>query len=263
METHLNFPQKWQDLSLHQAKNICWALHCFQINKDQKPPELDAAIFKILAKEMLRHNDKKNIKTALRELHPRAYIPFIQWIFKGMELQEFPKKITIKDQEFYGPDYRLKNISMAEFSFCDALYYRYRKTQKDLYLNLLCAALYRVKKPQEDLVDPRQPFDKSLVEKFADTVANLNKKDKIHILYAYEGSRNYMVNQFPKVFPKRPSTAKSEPIYKPFGELIAFKIKFDPSKLETVEKMNCYKFLGIYENELKQPKPKPQKRWKR
>lgn len=265
---HLNIPQAWNDLSPIQTKNICYTHYCNIQGIKNKPTEKDAintATFFIIAKELLRSNGFFKTRTALKELRVKAYTTLVEFIFKSVDLHRFPKTVTIKNNllerfKLYGPHFRLKNISIGEFSFADALYYRWKQTNDQVYLNLLCATLYRYKinynKTTKELT--RQPFNKVQAEINTGLFIKLPFKTKLAIAYAFEGTRNYIVNLHPLVFPKLPQSSETKKLkpqkYVPFGELISSKIQYDPSKLATVEDMNVYKFFALYQNELKEIK---------
>ena len=261
---HLNIPQSWNDLSVLQVKNICYTHYCNIQSIKNNPKQKDAittATFFIIAKELLRKNGFFKVRKALKEIRVKAYAQWVDFIFKEVNLHRFPKTITITHKlinrtTLYGPHFRLKNISIAEFSFADALYYKWKTTNDLVFLNLLCATLYRYKtnynKKTKELM--RQPFNKVQAETNYTMFINVPFKTKLTIAYAFEGTRNYIVKLHPLVFPKvvHSEDKKKKPQkYLPFGELLSAKIQYDPSKLEAVENMNVYKFFALYQNELK------------
>lgn len=105
-------------------------------------------------------------------------------------------------------------------------------------------------------IDIRKPFNKILVEQEVLHFKKFPIKTKLAIAYCYEGSRNYIVRQYPHVFPKADPPEEGEKIkkpvsnYTPFGKLLHFKIQFDPSKLDATQNLNVHDFFAPYENEL-------------
>lgn len=264
MTINLTIPQKWNDLSEQQAKNISYILYCTQrsiINVPKQAIIVQTAAYINCAKELLRHNRFKAIRVALKELTVEAYKPFTEFIFNQIELQVFPETFALK-KTLYAPAFRLRNLTIEEFSFADSLYFRFKTTNDVKYLNLLCSVLYRQKADNPSQTDIRTPYNRLLAEQNYSDFANLPIRDKIVVAFAYEGSRNHLVSLYPNVFPKSNSkpNPNQKPKYTPFGELIAAKINYDPSKLPTTNKTNIYSFFSVYENELKQIKKIPRKR---
>lgn len=263
---NLTIPQSWNALSSSQALQICYTHYCNTQATKNNPKEIDninEATFIIIAKQLLKGNGFFKTRKALRELRVKAYAPFVNFVFKSVDLHNFPEYIKLKRKKYYGPQFRLKNTTIGEFAFADALYYKWKETNLNVYLDLLCATLYRQAAQIPSQIDKRQPFHKLLAEKNQHLFPKLNIKQKVRIAYAFEGSRNYIVNLHPLVFPKPPKqpegTKKQPQKYVPFGALISNKIQYDPSKLDIVESMNLYKFFAIYQNELQENLKKPKK----
>jgi hypothetical protein len=68
-----------------------------------------------------------------------------------------------------------------------------------------------------------------------------------------------MAKIYPNVFPKptkgeEEGQKKKEQKYTPFKTLIQYKIGFDPSKIDSVNKVNAHDYLSNWENELKEIK---------
>lgn len=254
MTVNLNIPQHWDDLSTKQLQNICSQLHYNYVLIENKHDHdtINKVTYLAIAKELLRHNSYASIKVALRELRPKAFLPYVDFIFnQPCNRLQFPEV----NQTLATPSARLKDISIGELSYTDALFYRFNQSKTIAYLNRLCAALYR---------PPHTPFSKQFAEANTPFFEPLPLDLKLAIAKAFEGSRNYISLQFPTVFPKpktqhQTTNTKTKPVYVPFGHLIAVKIDFDPSKLEHVEQMNAYKFLALYETELRELKKKPKK----
>lgn len=248
VETDISLAKSWNDLSEKQLQEAALLMEWFRSFSKKKPPHKEyQRLYVNLIKTLLRHNGWLNRRIALRQIPPKEYLQHIRFLLNGNTRTVFPKS-------FYGlrpPGDRLQNLTMEEFSFADSLYYNYRETGDERYLNLLCATLYRPEGGNEN--DRRKPFIRSLVEKHDRASRLASRKKKLAIAYAYEGSRNYIVNQYPKVFPKKTDDAEPhKQKYVPFGQLIHYKIQFDPTKIKKTEKLNIHKFFSIYENELRE-----------
>lgn len=258
MDINLTIPTNWNELSQQQAKNISYIIHCTQrsiINLPHQEFAISGLAYVKCAKELLRHNKYKAIRIALQELTLSAYKPFVQFLFKNVELQEFPDTYKFKKTTLHAPAVRLRNLTVEEFSFADALYFRYKTTNDVKYLDLLCSTLYRPEATAPNPTDIRTPYNRLLAETHYDNFKNLPLKEKIVVAFAFEGSRNHLVNQFPNVFPKaktsaNPKAKPTTPKYTPIGQLISNKIDYDPSKLQIANQTNVYSFFSVYEAEL-------------
>lgn len=256
MNVLLNLATNWNELSKAQASKVSYTVHCAQrsiVNVPDQETSVMAATYLKISKILLSSNTYKAQQIAQKELRLSVYKPFVESLLSNIDLQEFPDTFKFK-ATLYGPSVRLRNLSIEEFSFADALYFRFKLTNETKYLDLLCSVLYREAAEQPLETDIRQPYHRLNAESNFELFQKLDLKDKIIVAFAFEGSRNHMAEQFPHVFPKapkQPKDKKSIPKYTPFGELIAAKINWDPAKLESTNKMNVYSFFSIYENELR------------
>lgn len=261
MDVKLTIPQKWNDLSDIQLQNIAEQLHAYQhIIKDSPDTIKETAtrLYYQLAKELLRHNGWKAIRIALREIRPKAFLAFSEFIYTKNDRTKFIKTVTIAGQVYHAPGQRLRNISIGEFSYIDAAYYRWQQDKKPIWLSVLCAAMYREASPEPNDIDIRKPFIKQAVDSRADVFQALPFKTKLAIASTYEGCRNHIADTFPLIFPK-PIVIEGEAKPKPkkyisFGEIVLDKIQGDPSKLTETNSVMMYDFLNIITNDLKKQK---------
>jgi len=260
MAIHLTIPTTWNALSPLQLKNIAYQLEAYQEIIKDNAEAIEATSIKLfiqVSKELLRGNTQRNIAVALKEIHPKTYAPLSKFIYGKVERTRFLPTVKIKGTTYHSPDIRLRNSTIAEFSFADALFYKWRQTQDIIWLNVLCAALYREAAEKATDIDVRKPFVKQAVDKRADAFENVSIKTKLAIAYTYEGCRNHIAATFPNVFPKPIVTeeTKKQPAvkqkYVSFGEIILDKIEGDPSKLEITNNVLTYDFLSIYEKDIK------------
>jgi len=259
MAVNLTIPTTWNQLSQTQLQNIVHQMQAFQEIVKDTPASLATAsskLFTQIAKELLRGNEKEYIKIALEEITPQGYAPYTKFIYDGVERTKFIPSVRIGRTTYYGPDIRYRNATIAEFAFVDAAFYKWRQTSEPMWLNVLCASLYRESAPQPTEIDIRKPFVKGKsVDDRADIFVKLNYKTKLAIAYTYEGCRNRIAKQYPNVFPA-PVIDETDPKplpkqkYISFGAIIHDKIEGDPSKLELTNNVLATDFLSIYEKDI-------------
>jgi hypothetical protein len=259
---NIQLAKSWNELNEKQLEEVATALESYRNNLDRFPSaaaQLSTRLYFQLIKNLLRTNNAVKVWVALRQVPPEEYSEHVQFLVLGINRTKFPAAFKIKRNTFYPPGARLANINLKEFSFADSLWYYWRQKKDDRYLDLLCATLYRTGIGANAEYDPRKAYIKNLVEEDVKLFSRIKKKKKLAIGYAYEGSRNYIVAQYPNIFPKPPEPPKGEqaeksprnkPVYTPFGKLVDFKIGFDPSKKREVLEMNIHDFFQTYENEL-------------
>lgn len=260
MTVNIHIPKTWNELTTRQLQEIAYIIEYYH---GQASARKESAAFYVrfyfqLIKQLLRNNNWFKIMIAIRQVPPSEYKAHVTFLLGQVQRTNFPTAVKINGTIYHPPADRLKNISIKEFSFADAMFYNWREKGDDRYLDLLCAALYRPK--GGNALDVREPFNKLLVENHVKNFAKLNYKKKLAIAYAYTGSRNYIASLYPNVFPKPAKVdpeetekpRKSE--YVPFGKLIQHKIQYDPSKLERTQNLNVNEFLSTYENELSELK---------
>ena len=217
-------------------------------------------LYSTVVKELLRENEKDHIKIALQEILPSAYQKVSQFIYQKIERTKFIESFTLNGIKYYAPAIRLRNTTIAEFSFADSAFYKWRQTNEIIWLNVLVACLYREKASKPLEYDIRRPFLKLAVDARADALSNLNYKTKLAIAYTYEGCRNAIAENYPLIFPK-PITdpeikTPQKQNYVSFGEIILDKIEGDPSKFAPTNAMLTTDFFSIYNKDIKDQRKK-------
>ena len=271
MAIKLTVPTKWNELSTIQLKNICYQLEIYQQLVKDAPDtiELNATkLYLTIAKELLRENNYKAVRIALKEIQPKTYVPYSQFIFNSIERTRFIKSFTVNKVQYFGPDIRLRNSTIAEFAFADVAFYKWRQSKNNIWLSVLVATLYREHAQEPTEIDIRRPFLKQAVDARVDKINKLDYKTKLAIAYTYEGCRNNIAKTYPRIFPKPIETeeTKKNPLppkkYVGFGEIILDKIEGDPAKLKETNSILTYDFLSIYDKDIRDL-PKKQKQWQR
>ncbi|MFC6858216.1 hypothetical protein [Zunongwangia atlantica] len=254
----VKLPKSWNELSEKQLGKIAVAIEHFRKFYELYPKESNTAINRLysrICKILLSSNNFLIQFIALVQIPPEEYADHIAFINKENTRTVFPKAFRIRGKIHFPPANRIQNLSMEEFSFVDALFFNWRLKNDARYLDLICATLYRRAGSKNPDYDIRRPFNKVILEKSIKKWIKVAPEKKLAIAYTFEGCRNEMVKLYPNIFPKPPKETKKtkiqqNPQYTPFGQLLNFKINFDPSKLEQTERINMHKFLSTYENEL-------------
>lgn len=266
MLVNISIPQTWDSLTIKQFKNIVYQLECFQTIIKDTPVAKTYATTKLylqICKELLSSNSWKAKRWALQEIQPKEFQPHTDFIYKTIARTKFLPSVKIQRTTYYAPATRLRNSTIAEFAYIDAAFYNWRQTQNRIWLDVLCAALYRETSTVSTEIDPRKPFVKIEVDARADQFEKLDYQTKLAIAYTYEGCRNHIANTFPLIFPKplkvegEEAPAPKNQKYVSFGEIILDKIQGDPSKLAITNNVLLYDFLNIYNQDIKHLRKKP------
>lgn len=258
MQINLSIPQKWNNLSTDQLQNIALQFHLYQeIVKDSPKTESQTAarLFLQLSKELLRGNKWQAIRVALKEMRPKAFVELTKFLYEKADRTKFIPQIKVDGSVYHSPGQRIRNITIGEFSFADAVFYKWKQTKQPIWLTVLCATLYRPAADELNDIDIRKPFVKQAVDARADIFQLLPLKTQLAIGATYEGCRNHIADTFPLIFPK-PIVIEGQPKPKPgkyvsFGEIILQKIDGDPSKLMQTNNVLAYDFLNIINNDIK------------
>lgn len=257
----------WNELSEYQLGNLASDLEFYYTkNKYYKDANLmieQAVLFNKLylstIRVLLSSNNFFKTWYALKQIPPEFYQEKVLALISGNTRTKFPAAFRIGKTEFHPPQDKIFNLTMKEFSFADALYFKWRETGNHNLLIILAATLYRPERKKGNKEeDIRESFVKSSMVKRADLFeSKLSKKQLLSIVYAYEGSRNHVAKLYPNVFPKQPEPEEGEEAkeipksgYVEFGKLIDHKVKFDHSKIREVNGLNIHEFFKTYENEL-------------
>jgi len=190
----------------------------------------------------------------MREVHPKEFVKFSNFVYGEVDRTRFRPKLKIKGIVYHAPGTRLRNITIGEFSFADAAYYQWTHTKKPIWLDVLCATLYREQAKEPSDIDMRKSFVKQAVDGRADSFAPVSIKTKLGIAKSYEGCRNHIEKSFPRIFPKpiviEGQVSKKTKKYVSFGKIILDKIDGDPSKLERSNNTLLYDFLSIIDADM-------------
>lgn len=257
MNINLTIPKKWNDLSVVQLENIVYQIYCFHtIIKDnaKEAALVTAKLYLQLAKELLRGNKWFAVSRALKEIHPKEFLPWTNFLYEHCDRTKFLPAFKVKGHWYHPPAQRLRNVTIGEFAFTDAAWYQWHTTQKVIWLNVMCAAVYREESGNPTQIDNRIPFVKQAVDARADKFSKVPLKKKLAIASCFEGCRNHIAKTYPAIFPKphkeEDATAPVKRKYVSFGKVVIEKLDGDPSRFEAVNNLLAYDFLNIMTSDI-------------
>lgn len=248
MVVNINIPENWNALTDRQLKKVAKLSH-----QKIKPILFDYKLYLFLinlrfwkvfkywkALKFLKQTKLQNIKE------------YYQWFYTANTLTRFIPQLKIKKQRLFAPANRINNITIDEFAHADDLYIGWHNTRDFEYLQYLAAILYRENTPN----GKRVPFCKTELEQRAKALRKVPKSTLLAIVLSYEGSRNYLVAQFPLVFPK--SKTEEKPTKTPkkakpsnFGKIVLHLSGQKFGTYNETKNTNVYVFLGDFQEQLK------------
>ncbi len=202
MKLKINIPQKWNELSARQLKQIS-----LYLDKGYQDSTLCLLVFLTLADIRWYQLFKLFklfivlIRVPLLEL--ANYFPFI---YHEINLTKFIPAITIQRNKYSGPADRLGNITIDELAHADDAYLKYHHTKNITYLRFLTAVLYR----ETSGYDLRYPFIKEELPARMKKFNKIDQKTLLAIMRSYQGCRQHIENQFKNVFPKPKEGTKNK-----------------------------------------------------
>lgn len=257
MRLSIHIASSWDQLSSWQLRKVCLLIHNRQklaVNNRL----LDFVLYAKLVKVLLRGNSVFKRRKAFKQVAPSAFEKHLNFLFTDVTRTVFLDNIRLGSRRLYAPMGKLRNSTIAEFAYADAMFYHWKETGNVGYLNRLCAALYRAKNSTADDNDIRKPFNKLTAINRHSSFERLPLDMRLAIAASFEGCRNHIVTVYPEVFRKSITTdPNKKQKYVPFGELIIAKINHDPSKLNEVQSLLISEFFNIYNHELRELRKRP------
>jgi hypothetical protein len=247
MNVQLKIPTNWNQLNDLQLKKIATYFHV-----DMQPVVYDYYIFRTLLNVRWWQFLKKwKLKKTLKTVSLPDLKIHYDWVYNSLNLTRFIPKITLRKNikttvVLYAPADRINNLTADEFAHAEDLFLGWYD-KKDLeYLVYLTAVLYR----EKDAKGKRIAFDKSELEQRAAALTSMDTQIFYATFLSYAGCRNYLIEQFPTIFPKSDGP-QTPPKSSGFGKLI---LELSGKKFGTYQQTkatNIYTFLSDLELELK------------
>lgn len=201
---------RWNELTCKQILYIalCWQSWQLMLKNGADMQVAKARLFVAL----INNKTPKQIKELLNLL---SIVDFEETNFNPLALTDFifeSNKLTVNQfpvikigwfKKLYGPEERLANITINEFSFALNFFNTYNKTGNEEFLNNFVACLYRpTYKDWEDTGDKRKPFNPFTIEQHLHLVKKMSFAHKQAIYLFFAGSMDSLSNEFKRVFSK-------------------------------------------------------------
>ena len=245
MKINLNIPTSWNALNSRQLKKIA-----YYSQSNLSGVFFDYKVFIALldVKWWQLYKKWKAIKT-IKNVGFSTLKQHYSWFSNNLSLTTFIPTIKTKDHLLHAPANRINNLTVNEFSHADDLFIGWHNKKDYEYLHYLAAVLYR----ELDTNGKRVLFDKTELDQRANALKKLDKKTLLAIALSYQGSRTYLVAQFPLVFPKPKDKATTKtPTHSGFGRIV---LHLSGGKFGThneTKNTNVYTFLSEFEEQIKQ-----------
>lgn len=243
MTININIPESWNELNVRQLKKMAQLFH-----SNLSGVLFDYKVF--LALLDVRWWQFKNRWKAWKVVKNVAFSHLKEhysWLHSSLSLTSFIPTIKTKFKTVHAPADRINNLTVDEFAHADDLYLGWFNTKDFEYLHYLAAVLYR----ELDGNGKRVPFDKTELDDRAKQFSKLDKQTLLAISMSYQGSRSYLIAQFPIVFPK-PKRKRKTPKTSGFGKLVLHLSGGKFGTYNETKNTNVYIFLGEFEEQLKQ-----------
>ena len=241
MTINLTIPTTWNDLTENQLKRLAELFH------SQKTRIQDVLVFFTLL-NIKWWQFSKSFKAAkvLKNVGLSELKKHYNFIYKKQERTKFISCFKIKNKQLFAPNERITNLTVDEFAHAEDLYLGWHKTKDIEYLQYLTAVLYR----EKDEKGKRLLFDKTELEDRAKALSKTDKNILLATALTYQGCREYLYTQFPKVFPVN-NKSKATPKSSGFGKLILHLSGEKFGSHNETKTTNVYTFLSEFEEQLK------------
>lgn len=243
MAINLNIPTSWNALNDWQLIKIASALYSGK-SKTTIDYKVFFALLDVRFWQLLKR--RKALKV-IRDISFSELKNHYQWLYNSLGLTSFVNSIKIKSKRFYGPADRISNLTINEFSHADDLYLGWCNTKDVEYLQYLAAVLYR----QLNDNGKRAPFDKTELENNAKQFSKIDHRILVAVLLSYQGSRKYLISQFPLVFPLAKKTNNETPKSSGFGKITLHLSGGKFGNYNETSNTNVYTFLSDFSEQLK------------
>lgn len=246
MKLKFNIPTQWNELNQKQFEKIALLFSTTEpsLIRDIKLLKIlfQTKWWQIIRKAQIRYFISQVPYCIVDKENNTKFIGwknYINFLLTENNRTHFEPIIKVGNKTYFAPMDRIINLTADEFAVADDLHIGYRKTLNQEYLLYLFHVLYSE-------TEQRPLFDKNNLEKLKNP--KIPNETLLATEFVYAGCKNYIAKKFKKAFPEG-STNTSGKSYG-FGKVIQGMSKGDLSKLQTVERINIYKFLEQFQDDI-------------
>ncbi len=222
---------KWSELTDWQLEELAYLLLTETISDRM------LTVISVLFKKTNSIEEQMRFARLVNEAPLSELVKYTGFLGKIPDLFRFP---DLKEYGVVAPGDRLNNFTMKQFSVVDAIFYKWRETEEELYLRQLVASLYVI-----------DSFDVLKLPDVAEKTDTIPIKKMYAIGLTYLAVRNAITERFPTVFPKAKPQQEDAPVfrkstYTPFSKVITAMAMDEVQPLGALEeckKTNIYDFL--------------------
>ncbi len=222
---------KWSELTDWQLEELAYLLLSNTLSDNA------LQVVSILFKKEDTLKEKLRFARLVNEAPLSELVKHTGFLGKMPDLFHFP---DLKEYGVEAPGDRLNNFTMKQFSVADAIFYKWRETEEELYLRQLVASLYVI-----------DSFDLLKLPSVAERTDAVPLKKMYAIGLTYLAVRNAITERFPKVFPPSEPQKEDAPVfrkstYTPFSKVITAMAMDEVQPLGTLKECketNIYDFL--------------------
>ena len=241
MTINITIPTSWNDLTDRQLKKLAGIFH------SKKNTIQDVLVlFTLLNVRWWQFRKTFKVGRILKNVGLTELKKHYSFLYEKQERTKFITSFKVKDKLLFSPNERITNLTVDEFAHAEDLFLGWHKTKDIEYLQYLTAVLYR----ELTGYSKRTPFDKTELEERATALSKTDKTIFLATAMTYQGCREYLYTQFPKVFPKT-TKKQNTPKSSGFGKLILHESGKKFGTHNETKSTNVYTFLSEFEEQLK------------
>lgn len=186
----IDIPKNWNELNDWQLRKIANMLY-------KKGAAFDFMTWMYLNQvKWWQFKRAYELRLVLNEVPLSTLKEHFEWIYKNVDRTIFPKH-----KKLIAPMDRLINLSIEEFAMADDMNNLYLKTKKIVYLQLLCAILYR---------KPNETYDHLKLEQMYLKRFSHAPVDFLYaVQLAFNGCKNNIVVKYKNIYPTVKKAQKS------------------------------------------------------
>lgn len=221
----ITLPTKWSRLGEWQLEEISYL---YFTAKPYHFQDTFVAMLHILLRGRKGIFGKIRLWRITSQVPLSALVPYGEFLYGHPQVHTFPE---IKGLS--APTDRLADMKMQQYSYADTLYHHWRTQGNELYLRQLVASLYTF----------GGNFDPLKLPEVAERTDRIPLKKMYRIGLAYMSVRQYIVKQYPHVFPEREEKETDTPVFRntqyvPMGKIITAMAMDERQPLGTLAE--CY-----------------------